>query len=154
MYPEYLRINGRKRCLPNEFNQSDKLYRSYELADLDDSGRISLETIKFPDVSFNWSKFSEPKDIIYRKNGRPTDGCYSITVETSRFENIATPVHDPIDDYDNPNYAHVEIRVLKDGEDFNFEPSKGRKLNSKAKKLRYRQNIRKNHVKEIYPVLL
>ncbi|MBF0539755.1 MAG: hypothetical protein HQL03_16050 [Nitrospirae bacterium] len=151
MYPEYLCINDRNRCLPSEFNNSDKLYRSYNLDDLDGNGKIKLETIRFPDVSFNWSKFSEPKDIVYRKNGKPTDGCYSITVETSRFENIATPVHDPINDDDNPNYAHVEVRVLKDGEDFNFEPSKGRKLNSNAKKLRYRQNILKNNTKEIYP---
>ncbi|KJU84489.1 hypothetical protein MBAV_003316 [Candidatus Magnetobacterium bavaricum] len=153
MYPDHLRINGRNICLPSEFNKSDKLYRSYDRYDLDDSGEIRETTIRFPDVSFNWSRFSEPGDIIYRKNGKPTDGCYSITVETSRFENIANPVHDPINDDDNPNYAHVEVRVLKDGEDFNFEPPKGRKLNSKATKFKYRRNILNNHTKETYPVM-
>lgn len=142
-YPKRLLINGRKKLRTSSFQDHDKLYRSYELEHLDENDEIKLERIKFPDLSCNWSKFSEPEDILFIENAKQTDGCYSFTVKTSRYKKIATPVHDPRDHKRFPNYAHVEVRVLKAGEDINCEPPKGRKLRSPSKKLDYRQNILK-----------
>ncbi len=122
-----------------------RLYRSYKVSDLDENNRIKLETIKFPDVSCNWSRFSKPWDIWYRENGNIKDGCYSFSIRTSRFETIANPVHDPLSkpDYPDENYSHVEIRVMGTEKNFNYEPPKFKKLNSDSKKFAYRQNIQR-----------
>ena len=83
----------------------------------------------------------------FRPYGKNTDGCYSITVEISRYRKIATPVHDPIQNQDYENYSHTEIRELEDGEDINIEPPKGRKKRNKTRqslRLDYRHNILNN----------
>jgi hypothetical protein len=151
-YPQNLKINGRKKLSTQEFIESDKLYHGFDLSDIDDDGLIGLNTIRFPDFSCNWGRFSFPKDIRYRVNGKMTDGCYSFTVVAARYKNIATPVHDPIDDKKNPNYSHVEVRELFDGEDIFFEPPKNRKARSatgKSQRLEYRFNLRNNLAIEI-----
>ncbi len=140
-YPKNLHINGRKKLPTTSFKDEDKLYRAFDKSDLDEDENIKFESIKFPDISCNWSRFSKPKDILFRKNAQSTDGCYSFTVVTSRYKKMATPVHNPIEDDKYPNYSHVEVRVLKDHEDIYFEPPKGRKLKSKSKKMEYRQNF-------------
>lgn len=142
-YPKNLLINGRKKLPSSAFQNQQKLYRSYDLEALVENDKIKLERIKFPDLSCNWSKFSIPSDILFRENANQTDGCYSFTVKTSRYKNIATPVHDPKDDNEFPNYAHAGVRVLKKGEDISIEPPKNRKLKSKSKKLEYSQNLLK-----------
>ncbi|WP_167884820.1 hypothetical protein [Leptospira fluminis] len=121
------------------------LYRSFKSSDLDENKKIKLETIKFPDISCNWSRFSYPWDIWYRRNGSLKDGCYSFSIKTARFKKIANPVHDPLKKTDDQieNYSHIEIRVMEEGKDFDFEPPKNKKLNSDKKKLEYRQNIQK-----------
>ena len=118
------------------------------MEDLDENDKIILGAISSPDLSCNWCKFSEPKDVLFtfRRNAKQNDGCYSFTVEASRYENMATPVHDPVlgDDKICPNYAHVEVRALREGEDVLSEPpKKSRKLKPNSKKLEYRQNLRK-----------
>lgn len=141
-YPKNLQIRGRQKLPSSSFKSEDLLFHSFDKDDLDEEGHIKVETIKFPDFSCNWSLFSVAKDIKYRKNSHKTDGCYSFTVQASRYKNMATPVHDPISDPDYPNYAHVEVRALRAGEDDLFEPPKKRKLTeSKSKKLEYRKNI-------------
>jgi hypothetical protein len=130
----------------SSFQDQDKLYRSYILDDLDEGERLMLGRIKFPDMSCNWGKFSKPEDILFRENAKQTDGCYSFTVEASRYENMATPVHDPVfgDKEICQNYAHAEVRSLRKGESIHSEPPRGkRKLKPDAKKMAYRQNIRK-----------
>lgn len=141
-YPKHLLIRGRTKLPSSAFQNDDKLFRAFHIDDLDEDENIKLETIRFPDISFNWSRFSIAKDIKFRENGRKTDGCYSVSVSVSRYKKMATPIHDPIFDIVYPNYAHTEIRVLYDGEDILFEPPKKRKLESKSKKLEYRQNIK------------
>ena len=141
-YPKNLLINGRIKLPSSAFQNDDKLFRAFDKDDLDEDENIKLETIRFPDISCNWSLFSIAEDIKHRKNGRKTDGCYSFSVLVSRYKKMTTPVHDPISDAVYPNYAHVEVRVLYDGEDVLFEPPKGRELKPKSQKLAYRQNIR------------
>lgn len=151
-FPDNLKQNGRQKLSSESFALKDKLFRSFKKSDLDKNKVLRPETIKFPDISCNWERFSKPEDIWFRDKGSAKDGCYSITVEDSRFNKIATPVHDPITGCSSDeieNYSHTEIRVLQDGKDFSYEPEKNRKLNSKQKKLEYRM-----HIREIYKVEL
>ena len=141
-YPKNLLINGRPKLPSSDFQGDDKLFRAFDKDDLDEDEEVKVERIKFPDVSCNWSRFSIAEDIKHREKGRKTNGCYSFSVIVSRYKKMATPVHDPISDADYPNYAHIEVRVLYDGEDVLFEPPRGRKLKPKSKKLEYRQNIK------------
>jgi hypothetical protein len=150
--PEHLRINGRSKLPSTCFQSTDKLFRSFTKEDIDEILPIRVDTIRFPDISCNWNRFSNPIDIRYRRNGKMTDGCYSFTVETSRYKKMATPVHDPIFDEDYENFSHIEIRVLKEDEDILFEPPKSRNLSNRARKLEYRQNIANNLIIEIVAV--
>ncbi len=140
-YPQNLLIRGRAKLPTSSFQNQEKLYRSYDKDDLDENEKIKLETIKFPDLSCNWNRFSIPKDILFRRNAKKTDGCYSFMVLTSRYKKMATPVHEPINEKKFPNYAHVEVRALRANEDVHVEPPKKRKIYSKSKKLEYRQNL-------------
>ena len=151
-YPNELKINNRKKLSNSEFMEDDKLYHGYSNSDCDDNEEIKLETIRFPDFSCNWGRFSKPEHTKFRENGKYTDGCYSFVVKVARYKNIATPVHDPIFDKKKPNYSHVEVRELFHGEDIFFEPPKNRKKESKSSKsrrLEYRQNILANLLIEI-----
>lgn len=143
-YPKHLLINGRKKLSTTAFNDDEKLFLAFDKEDLDEDNKFKLESIRFPDFSCNWSRFSFPKDILFRENANHTDGCYSFTVSTSRYEKMATPVHDPVEHDKYPNYSHVEVRELLDNEDIDSEPPKGRKLrtkSAKSKRLEYRQNL-------------
>ena len=145
-YPQELYISGREKRHTANFHGEESLYRGFSQIDIDDAGQIKLESIRFPDFSCNWSRFSAPHHVRYRQNGDMTDGCYSFSVETARYKNLANVVHDPVDDIEYPNYAHVEVRRLMGGESVDFEPPKGRKWkNAKSLKLEYRQNLLNNH---------
>ena len=151
-YPDELLIAGRIKLHTSIFRDNDKLYHGFDNSDLDDMGQIKLETIRFPDFSCNWDRFSKPFHVRYRRNGTITDGCYSFPVKTARYKKCANVVHDPIDDPEFPNYSHVEIRRLLEGEDIDFEPPKERKWkqkSTKALRLEYRQNILNNHEIEL-----
>jgi hypothetical protein len=140
-----LKIRGRPKLTPSDFASDEKLYVAFDADDIDaDSGDLIVERIRFPDFSSNWSRFSEPADIRLRPNGRLDDGCYSLTVQTARYKELATTVHDPICEAGYENYAHVEIRELLPGESVDSEPPRGRKLSSRGRKklrLEYRLNI-------------
>lgn len=142
--PDRLKMNNRNKCKSAEFKNDDRLYRSFNIGDLDENGKIELTTIKFPDLSCNWSKFSCPSDIWYRDNGSLNDGCYSFSVKESRHNNIATPVHDPQEN----NFSHTEVRVIRQdtSDEEKSNPKKGKKINSDTKKLAYRTYIR-GHLK-------
>ena len=144
--PEHLKINKRQALPNSEFVDSDLLYRSFVKSDLDENGYLKLETIRFPDLSCNWARFSKPEDIWYRENGSVKNGCYAFSVKESRYDNIATPVHDPIELSGNScieNYSHTEVRVLKQGQSFLDDIPKDQRLTNKTKKIEYRQNIQK-----------
>lgn len=149
-YPPELHIAGRKKLHTSDFRDEESLYRGFSREDLDDAGLIKLDSIRFPDFSCNWSRFSRPFHIRYRQNGDMNDGCYSFPVRAARYKNLANVVHDPLDDIDYPNYAHVEVRRLLDGDTTDFEPPKNRKWKgAKSLKLEYRQNIVNNHSIEL-----
>jgi len=143
-YPKNLLINGRPKLASSAFQDDDRLFHAFDHEDLEEDDSIKLNTIRFPDFSCNWGRFSNPGDIRFRKNGRKTDGCYSFSVLTSRYNKWATPVHDPFCDFVYPNYSHVEVRALFDGEDVLFEPEKKRKLTPKPRRLEYRFNIKRS----------
>ena len=140
-----LRIRGRSKLSVSAFQSDDRLYHGFDIDDVDpDTERPKIASIRFPDFSCNWSKFSQPTDVRLRPNAELTDGCYSITVENSRYQKIGNPVHDPIAENAYENYAHVEVRELRQDEGFDFEPPKGRKNRSSTRKhmrLEYRQHL-------------
>ena len=152
-YPKHLYIKGRKKLPIKKLSANDKLFHGFDDYDINEVGQIKLESIRFPDFSCNWSLFSYPKDVRYRKNGNLTDGCYSFLVNTARYKKYATPVHDPIFDKKCPNYSHVEVRELRDGEDILTEPPKGRSKKksklAKSQRLEYRQNLLLNSIIEL-----
>ena len=150
--PEHLKINGRPICPNSDYSDGDLLYRSFKKTDLDDNNHLKLETIRFPDMSCNWDRFSIPEDVWYREKGSVKDGCYAFSVKDSRFENIASPVHDPI--YPSTasqieNYSHTEVRVLKQGQSFLSQIPKGQKLSSNVNKVKYRQ-----HIQEVCKIMI
>jgi hypothetical protein len=148
-----LTIRGRPTLRPSDFRPVDRLFRGYSFADLDESGNIDVESFERRDLSCNWDRFSIPSDIHHRPSGRETDGCYSLSVETARFKNLATPCHDPIQGPIYENYAHVEIRWLSDGEDIDYTPPHGRNPSkskmAKALRLEWRTNAVRNLTFEI-----
>jgi hypothetical protein len=123
---------------------SDRLHRGFCLADVDDNGDIDVASFESRDLSCQWSRFAIPTDIRHREDDRESDGCYSFTVETARFRNLATPCHDPIEKPSHEDYSHVEIRWLNPGESIDFAPPHGRKNRSgkaaKADRLAWRTN--------------
>jgi hypothetical protein len=141
--PEHLHINGRE---PDQYFESDDLlFRSFTLCEYDATiNSIKTETIRFPDISCNWCRYSEPGDVQHRNNGNPSDGCYSFSVKVSSYQNQAKPVHDPIDDQDYPNYSHTEIRALRQTDQLNAIPPQRRKFAPPSKRLAYRDNIANN----------
>ncbi len=147
--PNHLHING--RTVDQNFDDDDLLYRGFSEDDFDDAvGQISTASIKFPDFSCNWNRYSEPADIHFRENGNKTDGCYSFSVLVSKFSKMALPVHDPLD-VPVPNYSHVELRATREADKSNTIPPQGRRINSKTKKLLYRENMAlKSHI-ELMP---
>lgn len=69
--PEHLHINGRTE--DQSFTENDHLYRGYTFEEYDFlEDAIKTETVKFPDFSCNWNRYSEPVDVRYRLNGRKT----------------------------------------------------------------------------------
>lgn len=141
-----------QKFTPSEYSVTDRLYRSYRLSELNEGmGTLELNAISLPDYSCNWSRFSKPEEVIERIGARPTDGCFSFSVETAQYENMATPCHDPIPE----NYSHTEVRQLKEDEPLSFEPPKKRKLSShnwnRTKRRNYRQNIVNNMTVEFEP---
>ncbi|MBF0458802.1 MAG: hypothetical protein HQK99_13010 [Nitrospirae bacterium] len=139
---------------PSDYNPDEKLYRGYQLEHVHEvSKTIKLGTVSFPDFSCNWSRFSQPADVKKREGGLMTDGCFSFTVETARFEEMATPCHDMLDN----NYSHTEVRQLTKDEPITYEPPKKRKLKSfnwsRDNKGRYRQHIINNITIEFEPTV-
>jgi hypothetical protein len=150
-----LAIRGRPTLSLADFLVADRLFRGFSIADLDEHGDIDVASFETRDLTCNWDRLSIASDIRHRPNGRNTDGCYSLSVETARFKNLATPCHDPIATADCENYAHVEIRWLNSGEPIDFEPPHGRtpskSKTAKAARLDWRTNAVRHLRIEIDP---
>lgn len=142
--PEHLKING--RAVDNDFLDSDCLYRSFKLNDFDNfEGSIKIAHITSPEYSCNWSRYSRPEDVKHRKNSNCSEGCYSLTVEVVKFGETAKPIHDPVEEADYENYAHVDVRWLKKDEGMDAMPEAGRRYpKSKKLKMEYRNHIVNN----------
>lgn len=121
--------------MPSDFAPSDKLFRGFKLDEIDEAGAIDIDTLRMPDMSCNWDRFSIAEDIRERMPGCEKDGCYAFTVEVAQYKSIATPCHDPICGEDHENYSHIEIRELLEGEKATSVPPKGRKSRSKQRKV-------------------
>lgn len=140
---------------PCDFKPEEKLYHAFKSSDLDANNLLEVNAIRFPDFSCNWSRFSKPESVRFRKNGCITDGCFSITTKDSRYKDMATPCHDPLKN--EKNYSHIEIRQLKKEEDIYFEPPKNRKLEkenegwSRSQRLEYRKHLVFKLVREFEP---
>lgn len=148
--PYHLRING--RSIDNNFTDNCLLYRAFSEDDFDyDLDRFKPEHIRFPDYSCHWNRYSKPEDIQYRKNGSPTDGCYSIKVRDAKYKNLARPVHDPIEEVNYENYAHVDVRTLPPGKPGGFIPEPGGKKPPKSLRMEYRMHVVFNLVIEFPP---
>lgn len=139
-----LACRGRKKYAPADFRSSELLYRGFAVDELDDEGNLDTNTLRLPDMSCNWGRFSIPDDIRYREHGRRTDGCYAITVETVHYKSFATPCHAPLCRVSSVNYSHVEARELYTDEPATNEPEKGRKKRRKALRGEWKTNIVNN----------
>ncbi|MEX0792448.1 MAG: hypothetical protein WD045_04895 [Pirellulaceae bacterium] len=126
----------------SEFQPEDRLYFSFDQSLVDDEATVKTEALRLPDFSCNWSRFSLPEDVRFRRGGRITDGCAAIQVEDVRYEGFANAVHDPICDEEPQNYSHVEVRQVPPGGDLQSEPPRRFKKGSKAKRNAWRRHIR------------
>jgi hypothetical protein len=144
-----LAIRGRPTLSPVDFQATDRLFRGFSLADLDDHGEIDVASFEPRDLSCNWERFSVTSDVLHRPNGRETDGCYSLSVETARYRELATPCHDPINSPPLENYSHVEIRWLNSGESVASHPPHGRTPSRSKTAKAARLNWRTNAVRQI-----
>lgn len=145
-YPDHLLCKDRQKLDVSEFDSGSKFYRGFSKNDLDEDGEIKTETLQAPDLSCNWERFSEPEDVRYRENGSLEDGCFQFGIAEVRFQNMANPVHDPLCSGEVENYSHCELRSLKNGEGFSFEPPKKRNRSSgkiaKKRRFEWRSNLR------------
>lgn len=115
----------------------------YRLANIDATdGRLKTDSIRLPDWSCNWDRFSDPKDVRVRERGLATDGCLSISVGDVRYRGYATAVHDPLCDREIENYSHCEVRTVQEGDDVHTEPPENGKKRGKEIRLAWRRHVR------------
>lgn len=146
-----LSCRNRPRLLPADFELTDKLYRGFAADELDDDGCIDTNTLRLPDLSCNWGRFSLPGDVRHRMLACERDGCYSISVGVARHASFATPCHDPICGEEIENYSHVEVRELLESESVLDEPPKGRKKRRKVLRAEWKTNIINQLQREFEP---
>lgn len=153
-WKQRLAFNGRAKLACTAFSETDRLFRGFRKAELDPhTGQLDIDSLsaslKLPDLSCNWDRYSHPEDVRFRKPGCEREGCYSFTVAAVRFESYANAIHDPTTVEGTENYAHVEIRPLRELDTFEVEIPHGQTLkdNKSAKKIRqrWRTNIANNH---------
>lgn len=142
-YPPDLACNERSKEKIESFKETDLLFLGYRKANIDSSnGQVTTATLRLPDLSCNWERFSQPQDVRFRENGLQSDGCLSITVQDVRYEEYATAVHDPICGEPVENYSHCEVRTVQDGSDVLTEPPKKGAKRGKQMRLAWRRHVR------------
>lgn len=107
-----------QRGIDNSYSGCQQLYRRFNSEDLL-GNRLNPVRIKYTNTSVNWSKYSEPWDVIFDS---PELGYCQILVrhlpselpkervEGSKLHKFE-PEHKPID----INYSHTEIVTYKEG---------------------------------------
>jgi hypothetical protein len=125
------------------------LFRGFKSDEVDDGGIIDVDTLRLPDLSCNWDRFSIAEDIRYRLPGCEKDGCYAVTVEVVRFKSFATPCHDPICDVPDENYSHTEVRELLESESVFCTPPKNRRKRRKVLRGEWKTNF-VNNLKRVF----
>lgn len=132
---ERLECRGRFALGPMAFADEERLFRGFGADELDEFGQIDVNTLRMPDLSCNWERFSIAEDVKHRLPNREKDGCYAVRVLDIRYKGFAAPAHDPICGGERENYANVEVRELVEGESFEIAPPKNRKPSGKQRKL-------------------
>ena len=141
--PPPLACNGRDKESIDSFKESDLLYVGYRLANVDPKdGRLSTDSIRLPDWSCNWDRFSRPEDVRARERGLVTDGCLSISICDIRYREYATAVHDPICNQPLENYSHCEVRTVQQGVNVHTEPPRNGSKRGKQDRLAWRRHVR------------
>lgn len=129
--PRFL-INNRP--IDNEFEENESLYLRFSAVGIDSTleNRLPVAAIKFPDVSVNRGKYSQPTDVLIPfwiqhgiaelEVGDIPSSLMSGDEKDKNSKNYDFKVeHDPVgpdhpsyQKYKFENYAHSEIRVYKD----------------------------------------
>jgi hypothetical protein len=142
-YPPHLACMGRDKQPISAFSETDLLFIGYRLANIDSNdGQLITASIRLPDWSCNWSRYSHPEDVRFRENGLATDGCLSIDIKDVRYQSYATAVHDPICDSLLENYSHCEVRTVQEGGSVESEPPRNGSKRGKQARLAWRRHIR------------
>ena len=141
----HLNCNGRSKLPTTSFEDADGLYMAFSNQELDENGIIRTELFRLPDMSCNWSRFSQPIDVRYRKDGRVTDGALAIRVGEVKFDEFAIPVHDPLCNESPENYSHCEVRSipgnLKAGDEPPKDAKKRKSSSEKQRRAAWRRHL-------------
>ena len=87
-FPDALKINNRKKLPTSEFKDNDKLYHAFSREDLNDEGAIEVNTIRFPDFSCNWERFSKPQHVRFRKKKKKSSKSRRLEYRKNLLNNI------------------------------------------------------------------
>ena len=124
-----------------EIQPSHFLYMGIRCEHFDQHQELKPELFRLPDLSCNWSLYSNPGDVRYREGGEITDGSLCMPVSEVHHDDFTITVHDPICDADIENYSHCEVRVNPGGLGADEEPPKKYKAGGKAKRRAWRKHV-------------
>ena len=130
----------RNRPVDDDFRPEHRLYYRIEHQDELEGNYLDPQKIRTAfDVSVNWSKYSQPWDVIF---DRPASGIASILVQDISVDlprdltpdhkhqvvkpHLYRPTHEPYND----NYSHSAIAVFKDSQ----RVTKSAQVGEKAKR--------------------
>lgn len=114
------RMLKRQRGVDNNFKDWHQLYRRCQCEDLE-GNRLIAARIPSSNISVNWSKYSEPWDVIF---DHPRFGITRLLVrdlpkELPRQPPVGSPtkIHSYVAEHypEETNYAHSEIVAHKEG---------------------------------------
>jgi hypothetical protein len=112
--PERMYRNGRP--IDQDFSLTESLYWRCPESKIE-NGHVALDGMRFPDISVNRGRYSEPEDVLI-------PDCLDFRIATFMVQDIPSPLisesqqqhrfefrpeHDPCE----CNYAHSEIRTYK-----------------------------------------
>jgi len=121
--PDRMKIRGRKPD-PNFNDPGEPLYRRLAPEDVNGS-RVSPNRILWRNMSVNRGRYSEPADVIFDHPGygfaeltvgdaHSLGSCLPQDVSPNRYE--FRMAHTPAHDDGKEQYAHSEMKTLKNGE--------------------------------------
>lgn len=108
----------RQRGIDKNFKAWHQLYRRCECEDMEDN-RLIAARIPSNNISVNWSKYSEPWDVIF---DHPRFGFTRLLVcdlpeELPKQPPVGSKIHSYVSEHDpeETNYAHSQIVTYKEG---------------------------------------